>query len=216
MGCGHQIDFQGTNTVAISPSSDLVMDVVRAADPSTMAEAQQKLQAAKASLQASRLNEKSAGFDVAMNTMNSAAANAGLGNRATNSIKVHDIPKQYREYEGVVLQNFISGMLPKDSEAVYGKGNAGEIWKSMMAEQIGNTISERGGVGIAKQMYSEELNKIRNKGAQNVKTDATDKNLSQMHLDQIERKALGFNQDDKGKVGQVGQVFTTSSSTTAS
>jgi Rod binding domain-containing protein len=167
-----------------------------------MAEAQQKLQSAKASLQASRLNEKSAGFEVAMNTMSDAAA-AGLGNRATNAMKTEDIPKHYRQYESVILQNFISSMLPKDSEAVYGKGNAGEIWKSMMAEQIGNTISERGGVGIAKQMYSEELAKIRNKGAQNVTTGSTDKNLSQMRLDEIERKALGFGKPDDNKVGQV-------------
>ncbi|TWD55402.1 rod binding protein [Agrobacterium vitis] len=206
-------DFQGTNTVAISPSSDLVMDVVRAADPSAMAEAQQKLQSAKASLQASRLNEKNAGFEVAMNTMNSAAADAGLGNRATNAIKTEDIPKPYRQYEGVVLQNFISSMLPKDSEAVFGKGNAGEIWKSMMAEQIGNTIAERGGLGIAKQMYAEELSKIRNKGAQNVTTGAADKHLSQLRLDEIERKALGF---DKANENKFGQVFASSiGSTTA-
>jgi peptidoglycan hydrolase FlgJ len=205
-------DSQGTNTVAISPSSDLVMDVVRAADPSAMAEAQQKLQSAKASLQASRLNEKNAGFEVAMNTMNNAAAEAGLGNRATNSIKTEDIPKPYRQYEGVVLQNFISSMLPKDSEAVFGKGNAGEIWKSMMAEQIGNTIAERGGVGIAKQMYAEELSKIRNKGTQNVTTDAADKRLSQMRLDEIERKTLGF---DKVNESKVGQVFTPTLGTTA-
>jgi peptidoglycan hydrolase FlgJ len=205
-------DSQGTNTVAISPSSDLVMDVVRAADPSAMAEAQQKLQSAKASLQASRLNEKNGGFEVAMNTMNNAAAEAGLGNRATNSIKTEDIPKPYRQYEGVVLQNFISSMLPKDSEAVFGKGNAGEIWKSMMAEQIGNTIAERGGVGIAKQMYAEELSKIRNKGTQNVTTDAADKRLSQMRLDEIERKTLGF---DKVNESKVGQVFTPTLGTTA-
>ncbi|MBB4953938.1 Rod binding domain-containing protein [Agrobacterium vitis] len=189
--------------MAISPSSDLVMDVVRAADPATMAEAQQKLQSAKASLQATRLNEKNAGFEVAMNTMNNAAANAGLGNRATNAMKTEDIPQHYRQYEGVILQNFISSMLPKDSEAVFGKGNAGEIWKSMMAEQIGNTISERGGVGIAKQMYAEELAKIKNKGAQNFTTDAADKNLSQMRLDEIERKTLGFDKSDSNKVGQV-------------
>ncbi len=199
--------------MAISPSSDLVMDVVRAADPSTLAEAQQKLQSAKASLQATRLKDKNAGFEVAMNTMNSAAANAGLANRATSDIKTQDIPKPYRQYEGVILQNFISGMLPKDSEAVFGKGNAGEIWKSMMAEQIGNTISERGGLGIAKQMYAEELSKIRNKGAQNITTSATDKNLSQMRLDEIERKALGFNQTDNSKVGQ---VYTSSITTSTS
>ncbi|ACM35550.1 conserved hypothetical protein [Allorhizobium ampelinum S4] len=187
------VDFQGTNTVAISPPSDLVMDVVRAAEPSAMAEAQQRLQSARASVQAASLNEKSAGFEVAMNTLNDGASTkAGLANRATNTIKASDIPKPYRQYEGIVLQNFISNMLPKDSEAVFGKGNAGEIWKSMMAEQIGNTISERGGVGIAKQMYADEMAKLRNKGAQNATTDPAQQNMAQMRLDEIERKSLGL------------------------
>ena len=34
-----------------------------------------------------------------------------------------------------MLQTFIQNMLPKDAEAVYGKGMAGDMWKSLMAEQ---------------------------------------------------------------------------------
>ncbi|MDQ0457013.1 Rod binding domain-containing protein [Rhizobium paknamense] len=187
--------------MAISPPSDLVLDVVRAADPSAMADAQQKLQSARAAVKAASLNEKSAGFDVAMNTMNSAASRAGLGN-ATSHIKTEDIPKPYRQYEGVILQNFVQSMLPKDSEAVFGKGNAGAIWKSMMAEQIGNTIAERGGIGIAKQMYSEQLSKMRDKGTQNVVADADANKMAEMQLHQIERDALGLLQTDQSTTTQ--------------
>jgi hypothetical protein len=43
-------------------------------------------------------------------------------------------------------------MLPKDAENTYGKGSAGSIWKSMMAEQIGAQLSRAGGIGIAKHI----------------------------------------------------------------
>ncbi len=42
--------------------------------------------------------------------------------------------------------------MPEKSETVFGKGNAGHIWKSMLAEQIGQQIAKAGGVGIAKMM----------------------------------------------------------------
>ncbi len=35
---------------------------------------------------------------------------------------------------------------------MYGKGNAGGIWKSMLAEQIGTQIAKAGGIGIAKML----------------------------------------------------------------
>ncbi|MGG7516294.1 rod-binding protein [Allorhizobium undicola] len=188
--------------MAISPPSDLVLDVVKAADSSSMAAAQERLQSARAATQAASLNEKNAGFDMAMNTMSSAASKAGLGNAST-AIKAADIPKPYKQYEGVILQNFVQSMLPKDSEAVFGKGNAGEIWKSMLAEQIGNTIAERGGIGIAKQMYSEELSRVRPKGVQNVVADASAHNMAQMNMQQIERDALGLASPDQSKTDQV-------------
>ena len=48
------------------------------------------------------------------------------------------VPQVYRKFEAMVLQNFVKNMLP-NSETLYGKGSAGEIWKGMMAEQLGNT-----------------------------------------------------------------------------
>ena len=49
----------------------------------------------------------------------------------------------------MVLQTFVQNMLPKDAENVYGKGVAGDMWKSMMAERLANVMAERGGIGIA-------------------------------------------------------------------
>jgi peptidoglycan hydrolase FlgJ len=43
-------------------------------------------------------------------------------------------------------------MLPKESEEVFGKGTAGGVWKSMLAEQLGNQLAKGNGIGIAKQL----------------------------------------------------------------
>jgi Rod binding domain-containing protein len=60
-----------------------------------------------------------------------------------------DVPK---EFEAFVLQSFIQEMLPKNAEGVYGSGIAGDIWRSMLSEQLAFQVAERGGIGIADQV----------------------------------------------------------------
>ena len=55
----------------------------------------------------------------------------------------------------MVLQTFIQNMLPKDTEGVYGKGLAGDMWKSQLAERVADVMAERGGIGIAKSMLAD-------------------------------------------------------------
>ena len=62
------------------------------------------------------------------------------------------MPQSFRRFEAMVLQTFIQNMLPKDGAAVYGKGMAGEMWKSMLAEKVAGVVAERGGIGIADRM----------------------------------------------------------------
>ena len=49
----------------------------------------------------------------------------------------------------MVLQTFVQSMMPKDAEDVYGEGMAGDMWKSMMSQQLGTVMADRGGIGIA-------------------------------------------------------------------
>ena len=62
--------------------------------------------------------------------------------------------KAHQEFEAYILQTFVESMLPKDAENTYGKGNAGSIWKSMLAEQIGGQLSKAGGIGIAERLLN--------------------------------------------------------------
>lgn len=141
--------------MAISPPSDLVMDVVRAADPAEVQEAQARLKANRAAFQATSLAENGDGFAAAVSVLNTSEGSSGLGD-ISNRAEAKKIPETYRKFEAMVLQNFVKSMLPSDSENVYGKGTSGDIWKSMMAEQIGDVLSKGGGIGIADQMVGDD------------------------------------------------------------
>ncbi|MTI45903.1 rod binding protein [Roseibium hamelinense] len=127
--------------MAISPPSDLIMDVVKAAEPTAMKQAAQKLQKlAMAPEGASQVP-----FSDLLSGVRPGAAmdRAPMAQRVTQS----ESPAQ--KFEAVILHQFVETMLPKNAEAVFGEGSTGEIWKSMMAEQVANQIAASGGVGIA-------------------------------------------------------------------
>lgn len=185
--------------MAISPPSDLVLDVLRAADPTDVQAAQAKLKANRASFAANSLAEAGAGFGAAMSVLDTTEFKAGAG-RIEKSAKTADMPDEYRKFEATILQNFIGSMMPSDSENVYGKGSAGEFWKSMMSEQIADSISKTGGMGIAEQMYSQALDKINAKGVTNSKTDEDDRSRTLGMIDDFERKTLNVAQAENGEV----------------
>jgi Rod binding domain-containing protein len=136
--------------LAISPPSDIILDVARAVDPAELAAARTQL--------ASRAQSGvgTAGFPEIGST------EAPLKNMADMRFDGHaeagktgKMPDAYRKFEAVVLQNFMQSMMPKDSEAVYGKGLAGDMWKSELAKQLGSVLSERSGIGIANRLLKD-------------------------------------------------------------
>ncbi|MDP9837745.1 Rod binding domain-containing protein [Neorhizobium huautlense] len=172
--------------MAISPPSDLVLDVLRAADPVDVQAAQAKLKANRAAFAANSLAEAGAGFGAAMDTT---AMKAGLG-RIDKSAKMADMPEEYRKFEASVLQSFVNTMMPSDSENVYGKGSAGEFWKSMMSEQIADRMSQTGGIGIAEQMYAQALDRLDSKKALNAETDENARARATGAIEDFQRRTL--------------------------
>jgi Rod binding domain-containing protein len=136
--------------MAISPPSDIVLDVLNNAEPSRLEAAQAKLKAGYATAEAQRLS----------NTDPSATA-FKIKHRL-DGVEKEKVPETYRKFEAMVLQNFIKTMLP-DSDEVYGKGASGEIWKGMMAEQIANEIAKDHGIGIAEKLMDSGPTKTREK-----------------------------------------------------
>jgi Rod binding domain-containing protein len=57
-------------------------------------------------------------------------------------------------FEAVMLNSFVSEMLPKDASTVFGQGLAGDMWKSMLADQVSRQIAKSDALGIAKRLFA--------------------------------------------------------------
>ncbi|MBP0441262.1 rod-binding protein [Tianweitania sediminis] len=166
--------------MAISPPSDIVLDVLRAADPERAAAAKAKLAA---------LAPASETFPAEPGTARFASVV-----RATEQ---GDRPQTHQKFEAMVLQSFLQSMMPNDSETVYGGGMAGDIWKSMLAEQIAGVMAKRGGIGIADRLLGdftiEDKKKVALAGAtaESVNELRGDKALlSSALLDEMQRRLV--------------------------
>ncbi|MGX7707024.1 rod-binding protein [Methylobacterium sp. Gmos1] len=135
--------------MSISPPSDIVLDVARAADPTRFQEAAAKL-SQPGSAGATAFAD--AARDVGLSTHMPLDARGALMTLQNQTALTGAGSDPYKKFEGLVLQQFVEAMMPEKSETVYGKGNAGGIWKSMLAEQIGTQIAKAGGIGIAKML----------------------------------------------------------------
>jgi peptidoglycan hydrolase FlgJ len=188
--------------LAISPPSDLVMDVVQAADPHDVMAAREKLKVNEAANQAVQLAANGTGFAAQINNALNSASTSSAAHGVTEGVRsAHDhgkIPEVYRKFEASIASTFIQNMMPKDSEDVYGKGPAGDYWKGMMAEQIANEVSKQGGFGIAQQVYSQALQHERNK-TPNVKTDETDRSVAMNMITDIQRRTFSPLETDDTK-----------------
>lgn len=122
--------------MAISTQGDIVLDVMRAADPAAAG-------AARARLASFSGRAPEAGFSVAATADGTQAAGKGPA------------PEAFAKFEAMVLQTFLQSMLPTDTESVYGGGTAGEMWQAMLAEQLGAVMAERGGIGIADRILRD-------------------------------------------------------------
>jgi hypothetical protein len=127
--------------LAISPPSDIVLDVARAVEPSGV-------EAARAEL--AKRGTSAGGSAVAFSL-----GETGFQGKFARAAADTNSPEPFKRFEAMVLQTFIQNMLPKDAENVYGKGMAGDMWKSMMAEKLANVMAERGGIGIADRVLGD-------------------------------------------------------------
>ena len=143
--------------MAISPPSDILSEVARAADPT-------RYQAATQSLLKGAGSAGGSSFEDTIRSVSARPIGAGadiyqIRTSLRNDAELEAAAKSKKanqEFEAFILQTFVDSMLPKDAENTYGKGNAGSIWKSMMAEQIGAQIARAGGIGIAKHILGEQ------------------------------------------------------------
>ncbi|MGI6851702.1 rod-binding protein [Mesorhizobium sp. 1B3] len=173
--------------MAISPPSDIVLDVAQAVG-------KPDLDAARARLADASAARRSGG----------AAFSLTEGSSREAEKPARPAGKAYVQFEAMVLRNFMETMLPKENEAVYGKGLAGDMWKSLMAEQLANVVAERGGIGISDRVlgdyYMDGESQVPVAGvSQGPKHEAlnTQNMLSQALVQEIQRNVIMGNQQDR-------------------
>lgn len=179
--------------MAISPPGDIVNDVMRAASP-------EKVSAARAQLQ--RISQSAAagvgpGFEV---------ASPGASRQA----EATDKAKSLQKFEAMVLGQFFQQMMPQNSESVYGEGLSGDIWKSITAQHLGDSVAQSGGIGIANRLLADQY-KVGDKlvtigpvseGPAKEKLD-TQNGLQRAMLDELQRQATQTLYDKAGQAKSV-------------
>jgi hypothetical protein len=150
--------------LAISPLSDIVLDVAKAADPLQYTAAVRKLasigapEAAEDSFAA--LLDSPDPVDTETDAVDQPALDwtrADLRSRlapvgAHSTLTASKAKAPYQQFEAFVLQTFVQSMFPKDATHVFGQGIAGGYWSSMLAEEIAGQMAKSGGIGIAREI----------------------------------------------------------------
>jgi len=156
--------------------NDIVLDVMRAVDPAAA-------ETARARLASFVTPASGAKFETS-----APVPDATAQTRSPNA-------ETFAKFEAVVLQTFLQSMMPSDTESVYGEGMAGDMWQSMMAEQLANVMAERGGIGIADRIlrdhYTADGEKVAINGVSNDPARAerdTQEMLSVALVQEMQRK----------------------------
>lgn len=138
--------------MAINPPSDILLDVATAAHPSKLRAATQRLE------DKGGAEKQGAAFTTTLENMDKAKAASPSADRGpqhgrTAALLPRDSQAKANEkFEAFFLQNAVESMLPKNAENVFGSGTAGDVWRSMLAEQIAAEIARGMKFGIAEQL----------------------------------------------------------------
>ncbi|MFO1131774.1 MAG: rod-binding protein [Hyphomicrobiales bacterium] len=136
--------------MAVSLPSDLIVDVMRNADPSRRNAAAVRLQSL-----GTNTNFASTADDLVQMAMEP-VGNTGevLSSNLTASpgMKTHPDEKSnaYRGFEHMVLRNLFEVLLPDEKSGAFGGGPSAGVWRSMAADQLAGVYADAGGVGIAR------------------------------------------------------------------
>jgi Rod binding domain-containing protein len=142
-------------SMAIDASSDIVLEVAKAADPTRAAAVAQRLNALSGATDAGAANfadTLAATAPAAASGPSAADARARFSAAAEAADEKAD--KAKTGFEAVMLNSFVSEMLPKDTASVFGQGLAGDMWKSMLADQVSRQMAKTDALGIAKRLFA--------------------------------------------------------------
>lgn len=133
--------------MSIQPLSDIILDVANAADPVKVAAVKQKLAEAAGGDFAALLGgaERTAPArwsEQARSQFFSAPEGARVAEKAGG------VDEAKRGLETLVAKMMVETMLPKEGESTFGKGTAGGVWRSMLADRLASELTRGKGLGL--------------------------------------------------------------------
>jgi hypothetical protein len=147
--------------MASAISSDLIVDVMRNADPSRLSAAVTRLDsiasengpngfhAVLAGVEESRVHEGHSRreYDFRLST----------SSQSSEPIQVkHDVRSEAGiAFEQMVLRNLFESLLPNVDSGVFGTGPSAGVWRSLAADNLGSIYASAGGIGIAATLSGE-------------------------------------------------------------
>ena len=143
--------------MAFSPKTDVILEVASAADPSRASLAAQRLNAIAGSNATpadfvSSLNQVAGAAGAPLSSLPGGAdARSRLAEVASGPEK---LGKAKTQFEAMMLNSFVSELLPKDTGEVFGQGMASDMWRSMLAEQVSTQIAKSGKLGLARRLFA--------------------------------------------------------------
>lgn len=147
--------------MAVTLPSDLVLDVMRNADPVRSRETIARLN------QGAAVNQGQ-DFAAVMNAAQPAAetADSPVSTGMTGGVSLPLVPgeandpksRAYHSFEKMMLQNMVETMLPSADTGVFGDKISGGVWRSMTADALSTAVADSGGIGLASVIAAKEDN----------------------------------------------------------
>ncbi|OPB30132.1 rod-binding protein [Bartonella sp. WD12.1] len=149
--------------MAIQPPSDIVLDVARAADPVEYRASVEKLRDLHTTARTQTAANQENNFAQLVHADYTNSHNVTQHELQQVHLKPHSVENKntevFKNFEAFILQTFVENMFTTEMQSIFGKGQAGQIWKFMMAEQLAKEFATSGGIGIAQMLISEQAKK---------------------------------------------------------
>lgn len=91
------------------------------------------------------------------------AVNAAMPGSRADAAAANKAKEVAQQFEAVYLRQMIDTAMPKDSDALFGEGTSGTMWRSMMTDTLATTLSKTGTLGIANMIFKSEIDRPKDK-----------------------------------------------------
>lgn len=140
--------------MAVRLSSDLIMDVMRNANPTRVDAAVAKLR------DMGEVGETGFAFAATIDSLERGQAAVSGPPLTLPFDEGRSAPREaetpYQGFEKMVLRNLFEALLPDSASGAFGSGPSAGIWRSMAAEQMAAVYAEAGGAGIARVLEEQD------------------------------------------------------------